>query len=220
MGNNLLTKLSSCCGLLIGYLLLAILPLFSMGQGHCIRQNQSPSSQPPITATMPDLQQLATMAGGGFAPVTDEQLAEEKQIVSEQIAEARVWLEDADAQQRINGAQQLSAYPTLEAEHLLVATLATDADAGVRIAAIESLGFIKKPKTATIDALLAAMQDMDEDVRFNAFNTLQTLVNRAETDPKTGKKILAQLKRLMVKGMVDSDSRDAIREFLQDQDAL
>lgn len=206
--------------LAVPYLLLAMWPLLTFVRQPCPQSKPSPSAQTTPLAPIPDIQQLAAMASGGFSAPTDEQLLEEQQVIAEQIEEAKLWLADVDAKQRISGAEQLSAYPTPEAERLLVMVMKTDPDAGVRSAAAESLAFVKKPKPSSIDALLLAMQDMDEEVRSIAFSTLQTIVNRAETEPKTSKLIFGKLKRLMGKGMVDSDSRDAIREFLQDQEAL
>lgn len=68
----------------------------------------------------PDLHQLAAIAmnGGASAP-TPEQLKEEADMQKSQVETAGEWLHSPDMQQRVEGAEQLTAYPTRDAEKLL-----------------------------------------------------------------------------------------------------
>ena len=82
---------------------------------------------------------LEKMAAPPF--LSPEEIEEAIRTDEEQVAYAREWLESADPHQRVNGAEQLSAYPTAQAKELLVETLANDIDPEVRSAAARSLEF-------------------------------------------------------------------------------
>lgn len=178
---------------------------------HSLPEEAVRSTPPPI-----DLSVLAQRASN--PPVlTPEQIEEDKRIDNEQVALAGEWLRSINPRQRIDGAEQLSAYPTAEAEKLLVDALVTDIAPEVRSAAAQSLAAFERPTQAAVAALLAAVEDENEDVRLSALNTLENIAAGEETGSPRYKKILAGLKKAAKSGRVPSETREAIRDFLQDQ---
>lgn len=176
-------------------------------------------SLPPKALTPELLRQIhAAQMGGGAAEPTPQQLEEEQQVEREQINAARASLNEADPEQRISGAEQLSAYPTPEAEKLLTESLANDLSSEVRAAAAESLDSFEKLDENTVQALLTALEDPDEDVRENALGTLQGVRDRLEGDGKIkgAKKILAGLKRKSKSPQVPAETQREIKDYLSD----
>lgn len=163
----------------------------------------------------PDLRQLFQQGMAASYP-TEEQLAEERAVDDEQVEQAHVWLQDADPTQRVTGAEQLSAYPTPAAENYLLAAL-QDVNNEVRAAAANSLAAFRSPGSKTFEALVKAMQDGDQEVRFNAWSSLGTHLNRPDLPQKTAKKIQSQLAKLLKQGRLVDDIEDGVREYLQDQ---
>ncbi|WP_162144243.1 HEAT repeat domain-containing protein [Methylocaldum szegediense] len=169
----------------------------------------------PVTPPV-DLRMLAEQFGS--SPVlTPEQIEEDKQIDDEQVATAGEWLRSIDVQERIDGAEQLAAYPTAEAEKLLVEALITDIDPEVRSTAAQSLSAFESPTDETIAALLAAVEDENEEVRLSALDTLESIATAEETGSRRYKKILAGLKKAAKSKRVPSETREEIRDFLLDQ---
>lgn len=169
----------------------------------------------PVTPPV-DVRMLAEQFGS--SPVlTPEQVEEDKRIDDEQVAVAGEWLRSIDVQQRIDGAEQLSAYPTAEAEKLLVDALITDIDPEVRSAAAQSLAAFESPTEAAVAALLAALEDKNEEVRLSALNTLESIATAEETGSRRYKKILAGLKKAAKSKRVPSETREVIHDFLLDQ---
>lgn len=176
-----------------------------------------PQKNPPPQAKIPDIPMLAMQQGGVAAP-TEEQIIEEKQVIAEQVATAGTWLSNPDAQQRHNGAEQLSAYPTPEAEIMLLKALSTDANATVRSAAAESLSAFESLSIPAIAGLLAAMDDKNESVQFSALSTLQKQAFDEEQNPsKHYKMIIHGLKKRQVSTHLSADMRNAVTGFLADQ---
>lgn len=175
-----------------------------------------PVSRPPVM--VPDLQMLAARAMGDVIEPTPEEIEEEKRVTQEQIETASAWLSDANPEQRVTGAEQLSAYPTPEAEKLLVESLANDSVPEVRAEAAQSLDSFEKLEESTVQALLAALEDPDEDVRENALSTLQGLHDRLEGDGKIkdAKKIFAGLKKKSRSPQVPAEMQKNIRDYLRD----
>ena len=129
----------------------------------------------------------------------------------------RQWLESADSRQRVDGAEQLAAYPTPEAEMLLINTLATDPDPQVRSAAAQSLEGFEEPTEQTIAALLAALQDESEEVQMSAWATLEGIVSKEEDGSVRSRQIVASLKKQTTSPRLAADTQQAILEFLKDQ---
>jgi len=163
-----------------------------------------------------ELQALAERAGSP-PPLTPEQIEEDARIDEEQVALAREWLESADPRERIGGAEQLAAYPTPDAELLLVNALATDPDPQVRRAAAQSLEAFEAPTEQTIAALLAGLQDESEEVQMSAWATLEGLVLNEEDDSMRARQIITGLEEKVSSTRLAADTRDAILEFLEDQ---
>jgi HEAT repeat protein len=134
----------------------------------------APAPTPAITpVAMPDLRSLAmNLNGGASAPPTPAQLAEEKRVVAEQVGLAITWLKSTSVQTRIEGAEQLGAYPSTESTAALTAALRKDSSPEVRLAAAQSLSQSETPDTATVTALLNAIADTDEQVASTALDAL------------------------------------------------
>lgn len=147
---------------------------------------------------------------------TPEEIAEDAAFEAEQIAQARQWLTDLDPEQRIVGAEQLSAYPTAEAEKYLVEVLIGDHVGEVKVAAANSLSAIKTPSLKTREALIGSLQDPDEDVRNSAFNTLQLFLS-TDSETSDAKKTLSLLKKQLKSKFVPQEMREAIKDYLLDQ---
>jgi hypothetical protein len=175
---------------------------------------KAPPPKPPVAP--PDLRGLAESAGQP-PPLTPEQLAEDEASEEAQVAAAREWLNNPDPQTRIEGAEQLSAYPTAEAEQLLVQTLTTDQDPGVRTAAADSLEAVEQPKPETVSALVAALDDDSEDVRSSALITLGSILANTEEGSQRQKKIIAELKAKAKSRSVPADTREEIKSLIEDQ---
>ncbi|WP_426994504.1 HEAT repeat domain-containing protein [Methylomonas sp. CM2] len=166
---------------------------------------------------MPDLHQLASSAESGGGASTPEQIAEEESVDLEQVETARQWLGDHDPAQRIAGAQQLAAYPTPEAGRYLLVALRQDRVGEVRAAAAESLGYFDQPALPVYDALITALRDPEEAVRFNAFSALQTLMDKLVDQPRLLARLQAKLKQTLKSKKLPADSRVAVDSYLQDQ---
>ncbi len=163
-----------------------------------------------------ELQALAAAVGSPPA-LTAEQIEEDARIDAEQVALARQWLESADPEQRVDGAEQLAAYPTPDAEIVLIDTLATDPDPQVRSAAAQSLEEFEETTEQAIAALLAALQDESEEVQMSAWATLEGVVSEGEDDSARASQIIAGLKEKVTSPRLAADTREVILEFLQDQ---
>ena len=193
-------------------LLLTGVPIFAIRQAPC----PPPTSiSQAVPLNPPDLQQLAATAvnGGGVAP-SPEAEQEEQEVLNAQIEQAKLWISDADEQQRLIGAEQFSAFPGPIAEQYLRTALEHDPADEVRAAAADSLAAFSALTPETLEVLVFALQDFSAEVQSRAFNTLQTLANRA--DPETVKTIRARLKHLIESGRLNYDNSEAIKEFLQD----
>lgn len=214
-----LLKLVGCLFPLAGLVLLTLWPIDAVFESvpDCFQAVQQP--HPAAVATAPDLQLLfqQTMAGGSAG---EQQLDEEQAIIAEQVEQARVCLSDADPAERLVGAEQLSAYPTPQAEGYLLDALKNDDDAAVRAAAANSLGSFKEPGNRVFDGLLLALQDGDEAVSFNAWSSLGILLNRPSLAERTSNNVQVKLRRLLKKAHLTMDMRDSVQEYLQEQQSI
>lgn len=176
----------------------------------------APAKAPAVQVQMPDFRELAMQQGGTLEP-TEAQLKEEKAIENSQVATAGQWLASANAQQRHDGAEQLSAYPTAEAEKLLLNALSGDADPEVRSTAAESLSAFEPLSTAAIAGLFAAMDDNNQNVQFNALSTLQNQVANEESNSKRYQMIMRGLKKKLKSTHLSEEMRNTVRGFIDDQ---
>jgi len=181
----------------------------------------APPASPPIAKApakptpVPNLQVLAEQAAAPPA-LTKEQAEEEEETEESQIAQAKVWLESLNPEERVQGAEQLAAYPTKEAESLLVRALSGDTEADVRSTAAMSLGYVENPSKETIDALLGAVEDADEEVSINALSTLEDyLLNEEEGSPGF-RILLSQLKSKLRSQSLSRETRETLQGILED----
>jgi HEAT repeat protein len=149
-------------------------------------------------------------------PASDE-VEDEAQIEREQIAAAMALLYSTNNEERIEAVEQLGAYPSPETEATLSQLLTTDTNAEVRNAAALSLGSLDTPSDSTINGLVNALADQNEDVRFSALSTLEDFMLGLEEDAPNYKKIREELKAKAAGQGVPKDTREAISEILRDQ---
>lgn len=149
-------------------------------------------------------------------PLTKEQLDEDARMEAEQVSIAAGWLHSADPEVRVGGAEQLAAYPTVEAEQLLRHALRTDPNPDVRSAAAQGLKRFKAPTDDTISALLTSLADPAPDVRSAVLLTLEGLVSREASGLHRPANILRRLKAKRQDAGLDRETRKAILALLQD----
>jgi hypothetical protein len=150
--------------------------------------------------------------------IPDEEMSEdEAQNEMEQIAAAMTLLESNMDEERLEGVEQLAAYPNLESEMMLCQLLMTDVNDEVRNAAAQGLEAIDSPSDSTIADLLNALEDEAEDVRLSALSTLEGYMLRLEENSANYKKIQSGLIAKATNPSVPKDTRDNINEFLKDQ---
>lgn len=148
---------------------------------------------------------------------SSEQLAEDVAFNSQQLAQAKQWLDDLDPAQRLIGAEQLGAYPSPEAEKLLLQTLSKEDDQSVRIAAINSLAYMPSLSRAAQKTLIATLQDHNVEVHNAALTTLQVLLVKPDMSPAMLKQTVAALKQTLRAKRTPPDMRESIHDFLLDQ---
>lgn len=177
-----------------------------------------PADAPTVQAPVP----VPAMPVPGAVPEepSPEEMAEDDEAVErEQVNAALAQLQSAETAQRVEGAEQLGAYPTREAEAALLQVLVSDSEADVRSAAAQSLGYVEKPTDATLNGLMGALEDQNEDVRLNALSTLEDFLLGSDENSKRYKKIYAGLKSKGEARSVPQETRDAIRDILTDLSA-
>lgn len=172
-----------------------------------------PSVSPPVppASGQPPVQSMPNLT-----PEESEVEAEDDLTEREQVEAALTQLGSTEVEQRIEGAEQLGAYPTKEAEQALTQVLTGDSSAEVRNAAAQSLGYVEKPTDTTIAALFGALEDQSDEVRGSALSTLEDFMLGSEEGSKRYKKVLAGLKLKLDSRSVPEDTRNAIREILED----
>jgi HEAT repeat protein len=150
-------------------------------------------------------------------PLTTEQLDEDARMEAEQVSIAAGWLNSANPQLRVGGAEQLAAYPTVEAEQLLRHALRTDPNPEVRSAAAQGLKRFKAPAEDTISALLTSLADAAPDVRSAALLSLEGLLSREASGSRPQTSILRRLKAKRQDAALNRETRKAIVALLQDR---
>lgn len=147
--------------------------------------------------------------------LTPEAMEEEARGEAELVTEAIGWLRNSDSEKRLDGAQQLGAYATAEAEKALAQALGADADSEVRIAAADALSRVETPSDATWKALLRAVSDKEQDVQIAALSTLQVLTAQTD-DAGLIARVRKSLKKKATSRHLSFEVRDAIRDLLDE----
>lgn len=172
----------------------------------------------PAAVTPPDYGLLAErLQALAQRQPTPEEWEQERQYNREQALALAPDLRDLDAEKRIEAVEQLGAFPSEEAEVLLVETLAGDPDPDVRVAAVQSLENFEPLRDETIAGLASALEDESEDVRMGALTLLETRVLSEVRSSVRYHKIVAVLKKKAFSRRTPSATREAIRAFLEDQ---
>ena len=111
--------------------------------------------------------------------------------------------------------QQLGAYPNQASETLLTQLLTTDQEPSVRNAAARSLGIIYKPTEPTLEALLNALEDESEAVRFTALTTLENYLLREDSYSEKATALKSALETKILSNAVSNTVKEAIQKVLQ-----
>lgn len=176
--------------------------------------SQSHPIQAPIQVSSTTVQPIIP-SPVTLAPSTNE--GDEEQTEKDQVQAALKQINSPDPKQRVEGAEQLGAYPTKDAEIALQQLLSSDTDAEVRNTAAQSLGYVDKPTVSTLEGLLSALEDQNEDVRLSALSTLEDFMLSTEEGSKQYNKILIGLKSQANARSVPEDTRQAIHDIINDQ---
>lgn len=145
-----------------------------------------------------------------------DEMAEDEQLEKEQIAAAMAQLNGSNQEERVEAVEQLGSYPNAETETTLSQLLIADPNAEVRNAAALSLGSLDEPSDATVAALLSALEDASEDVRFSALSTLEDYLLGQEEDSPNYRRIHEGLSARVTARNLSEDLRDAITEILRE----
>lgn len=147
--------------------------------------------------------------------LTEEQIREDQRMEAEQVADALGWLKSEDGQKRLEGAEQLSAYPTPEAGEALVKTLGKDRSAEVRTAAALSLAHFEQPGDAMVKSLLAALrEDPAGEVREAALSTLEIYLEILDPESAQSRQIIKALGKLAKSRGLDPAIRASLEDLL------
>ncbi len=171
------------------------------------QQSMSPPPQ--------DIRDLAGRLGaGGILSPTPAQQAEERRVTAEQVSAALRWLVSHDERKRLEGAEQLGAYPTPEAGKALVNSLLKDPSPAVRVAAATSLANFQEPGATAIKGLISALRDKSEDVRHAALGTLAIYLETLDSDSARHRQITAALGTLAKSPNMDPATRKTLSDLL------
>ena len=149
-----------------------------------------------------------------------DEMVDDEQVEKEQIAEAMAQLNNSNQEERVEAVEQLGAYPNPETEATLGQLLTTDASPEVRNAAALSLGSLDEPSEATLAALMAALEDQNEDVRFSALSTLEDYFLGQEEDSPNYRRIKDGLRLKAGSRSVPDELKESINEVLRDQESM
>lgn len=176
----------------------------------------SPVAIPPV-APPPDLARLVSQMNAGAMPATAEQENEHRLVEKQQVDTATQWLQDKNPEQRVMGAQQLSAYPTAEAEKWLVKALKSDPSEDVRAAAALSLDAVEKLSFEAIVTLSKALEDSNADTQQNALSTVTNALLREERGNSRYQKILKILQDKARSRRLAPEIKEGLTDFLRNQ---
>lgn len=208
----------------VGFLVIAL----SLVSFQCFRYERAPASAHAVTEgaaevvagsqssfITPDLKALAyRMHSSGVAPPSAASIAEERRVVGDQVSSALIWLRSAEVKQRIEGAEQLGAYPTADAERALIAHLHSDPSPEVRVAAANSLGFFSAPSDSAIRALVRALEDHHADVSAAALSTVQIVLQGLGPDSVRARQLLRYVRQAIRSRKMDSEIREQLQSLL------
>jgi HEAT repeat protein len=142
---------------------------------------------------------------------------EDKDSESQQLKLAKQLLESKKPSDRIEAAERLSAYPSLEMESMLLKALREDANSDVRNAAAAALGSLEDPSRASISGLLDAIDDSQENVRFSALSTLEDYLLGLDPQSPGFLAISNGLRSKLENRKLPTNLRASIREALKTQ---
>lgn len=199
---------------------IVILALYKFNQDTDLSEpeipGQAPSaatSAPPPTAARPTSPPIPS-DDDLLAP---DEMAEDEEVEREQISAAMTQLNSTNDEERIEAVEQLGAYPNPETEATLSHLLIADRNPEIRNAAALGLGSLEEPSEATIGALLSALDDANEDVRFSALSTLEDFMLGQEEDSNLYRRIHDSLSAKAASRGLPEDLRDSINEIIRDQ---
>ena len=171
----------------------------------------------PKPAGIPIPPPLEALGQGARLP-TAQELEQEKKFNAQQEELAGHWLKSTDTQQRIIGAEQLSAFESPISEQRLADTLRHDAVPEVRKTAAQSLSSYKNLSDYAVSALLETLSDTDKSTRMAILNTLFSYALLINADTEKSRQLLAQLREKLRSGHLNNDVRDSLQAFIKDQE--
>jgi hypothetical protein len=203
---------------------IVVLALFNLESDSSTQDGDEPAVASSRPAAKPE--KPAATAVTQPPPPSDEDLlapdemVDDEQVEKEQIAEAMAQLNNNNQEERVEAVEQLGAYPNPETEATLGQLLTTDASPEVRNAAALSLGSLDEPSEATLSALMAALEDQNEDVRFSALSTLEDYLLGQEEDSPNYRRIKEGLRLKAGSRSVPDELKESINEVLRDQESM
>lgn len=203
---------------------IVVLALFNLESDSSTQDGDDPAVATGRPAAKPE--KPAATAATPPPPPSDEDLlapdemVDDEQVEKEQIAEAMAQLNNSNQEERVEAVEQLGAYPNPETEATLGQLLTTDASPEVRNAAALSLGSLDEPTEATVAALMAALEDQNEDVRFSALSTLEDYLLGQEEDSPNYRRIKDGLRLKAGSRSVPDELKESINEVLRDQESM
>lgn len=206
---------------------IVILALFKLESGSSDNDaSDEVASSAPIKASKPETPKAVnppTPASPPDAPddnaMAPDEMENDEQYEKEQISTAMRQLSSTNEEERVEAVEQLGAYPSPDTETLLVQLLAQDSNTEVRNAAALSLGSMDEPSDGAIMALMSALEDQSEDVRFSSLSTLEDYMLSQEEDSPNYKRIREGLRQKSEAAGLAQDLRDSIKEILKDQES-
>jgi hypothetical protein len=203
---------------------IVVLALFNLESDSSTQDGDDPAVASGRPAAKPE-KPAATAATPPPPPSAEDLLApdemvDDEQVEKEQIAEAMAQLNNSNQEERVEAVEQLGAYPNPETEATLGQLLTTDASPEVRNAAALSLGSLDEPTEATVAALMAALEDQNEDVRFSALSTLEDYLLGQEEDSPNYRRIKDGLRLKAGSRSVPDELKESINEVLRDQESM
>ena len=203
---------------------IVVLALFNLESDSSTQDGDDPAVASGRPAAKPE--KPAATAATPPPPPSDEDLlapdemVDDEQVEKEQIAEAMAQLNNSNQEERVEAVEQLGAYPNPETEATLGQLLTTDASPEVRNAAALSLGSLDEPTEATVAALMAALEDQNEDVRFSSLSTLEDYLLGQEEDSPNYRRIKDGLRLKAGSRSVPDELKESINEVLRDQESM
>lgn len=202
-------------------ILIITLPIISFSWPH-IKENRIISTLflhiiQPKPGSIPIPPPMEALGQGARLP-TEQELEQEKKFNAQQVELAGQWLKNSYTQQRIKGAEQLSAYESPLSEQYLVEALRHDAVPEVRKAAAQSLSAFKHLSDPALNALLKTLSDTNADIRIAALNTLFSYGLLLNTDTKKSALLLVKMREKLRSGHLNKDVQDSLQAFIKDQE--